>query len=214
MSALSSVSKSRRPIIINEIRKYCDTHNIHNKSDLSTHEKSKGKRIDVLLIEQDTAELFIQYPKSAIRNKVACYLIPKKNRADTLASDVEDPVVEEQEEPHEMIEPTPLSNSNEPLTLEIIPAAPELPNQEDENMLSCNPPVSHEEFPAATDDAEKKTLKKKLKKMYHKIDKLTCIVQRLDNAQRVVLEETPANRTPLQIISAILMIIMLIFCTI
>jgi hypothetical protein len=213
MSALSSVSKSRRPIIINEIRKYCDTHNIHNKSDLSTHEKSKEKRIDVLLIEQDTAELFIQYPKSAIRNKVACYLIPKKNRADTLASDVEDPVVEEQEEPHEMIEPTPLSNLNEPLTLEIIPAAPELPNQEDENMLSCNPPVSHEEF-IATDGAENKALEKKLKRMYHKIDKLTCIVQRLDNAHRVVSEETPDNRIPQQIISAMLIIIMLIFCTI
>jgi hypothetical protein len=229
MSAISPAPKKYRPVIKHDIIKYCANHNICNKDNLSKYEKEKGKRIDVLLKEHN-ADLFNPYSQSDIRLKVSECL----KKINSSSGEMNNAVEEDPEQLSELNSFVP--NNNQPLCplvnddLEVQETIQEpiiiSAVQEQTQEISSESEEKEEQQVAKTFDefvAENKALKKSLKKLCHRIDDLTGVVQRLSEPNpsacvEIILaveseKDTQSNKPQqiMHILSAIL-IIMFIFC--
>ena len=215
MPVQNSAPKRRRPEIKKTIREYFADNNIKTKIDLSYYEEKKGKRIDVLL-KECKPELFNLWKTQPIR--MTCTNVLRENDQITpnLGNDVD---VEEEFE----LNNCPLFN----VDLEVQETIPEptIISAVQEQAQEISSDLEEKEEPVAkTFDEfvdENKVLKKSLRKLCHRIDELTGVVQRLTDSptklpsvEIVVMVEfekdTQLDKTR-QIISAVLIIIC-IFC--
>jgi hypothetical protein len=234
-----SATKSRRPEIKSTIRKYFADNNIQTKIDLSNHEKTKEKRIDVLLMEKNF-DLFVQWEKQPIRATALSVLKEKTRVTYNLANDVlveEEPLIElDYCVTNNIQDGCPLFN--EYLEVQGIQGIQEtildpiISVQENiqESSAESEEKKKKEEQQATDIDlfdefiAENKALKKSLKKLCHRIDELTSVVQLLSEQSQsprveIILAVEPEKDTQLNkhqhimnVFTSILIIVFVYLC--